>query len=198
MYKVFFWATVYLAQDRALFDAVRAEVAGRDKHSLDDCPLLDSLILETIRITSQTALARDVLQQTEVHGLTLHAGSKVMVSTPVICFYRWSGLTGQIPFRHLHFDPAVWGTDVTPDRFVKEPKLKSNASYRPFGGGQELCPGRVLTRRSIALALGRFVNAFDMTDVHGGVPRVWNTKPNPGISLPVGGDDVHVTLVRRA
>ncbi|UNI23244.1 hypothetical protein JDV02_009077 [Purpureocillium takamizusanense] len=86
IYKVAFWAIAHLAYDPNLLDALRAEVAPAVKDGqLDEaflaanCPLLESLLSEVLRLTVATALVRDVVAPTHIRGKTLQPGSKILV-----------------------------------------------------------------------------------------------------------------------
>jgi hypothetical protein len=107
---------------------------------------------------------------------------------------------------------------MDPDRFVRDSKLYSSRSYRPFGGGHSLCPGRFFAKRTIAYVLAAMVTKFDIrVDIErtrrsvgtkrgsrkaeaAGIdsinfPRVDISKPSPGASLPVvHGEDVFLVL----
>jgi hypothetical protein len=103
---------------------------------------------------------------------------------------------------------------MNPYRFAEDPKLYSSKSYRPFGGGNTLCPGRFLAKRTIAYAITALITKFDISiDVQrtrqaiggGGrgstqpvrFPRIDHTKPSPGASLPAKGEDVFLLLAPR-
>lgn len=116
----------------------------------------------------------------------------------------------QVPYRLLHHDHSVWGADpsvMQAGRFAEQPKLQSSKSFRPFGGGNTLCPGRFLAKCSIKYAIAAVLTRFEVeVDVDktraavGGkgrnatgrmpFPMIDHTKPSPGVSLPVKGQDV--------
>ncbi|PWI72855.1 hypothetical protein PCL_09870 [Purpureocillium lilacinum] len=203
IYKVAFWAIAHMAYDPSLLDAIRAEVTPAVKdgqvdeaYLAENCPLLESLLSEVLRLTVATALVRDVVAPTHIRGKTLQPGSKILV-----------------PYRQLHQNRSVWGDDpltLSPARFVVEPKLTSSKSYRPFGGGHTLCPGRFLAKRAMGYAIAALVTKFELSlDVEmtrravGGsgksvrFPRMDSTKPSPGASLPHRGEDVFLLLKER-
>ncbi|KAK5997452.1 Cytochrome P450 monooxygenase calL-like protein [Cladobotryum mycophilum] len=200
IYKVAFWTIAHLVYDPYLLDSIRAEVtpAIKDRqldesYLVEKCPLLESLLSEVLRLTVATALVRDVVAPTHIRGKTLQPGSKILV-----------------PYRQLHQNRSVWGEDpltLAPARFVDEPKLSSSKSYRPFGGGHTLCPGRFFAKRAMGYAIAAMVTRFELSlDVEmtrkavGGdgksarFPRMDSTKPSPGASLPHKGEDVFLVL----
>ncbi|KAJ3571853.1 hypothetical protein NPX13_g5238 [Xylaria arbuscula] len=204
IYKVAFWALSYLAFDPSLSAAILAEVEPAAKDGdLDElylaekCPQLESLISEVLRLTVATALVRDITAPTEIGGKTLQPGNKVLIS-----------------YRQLHTDQSTWGTDplrLGPNRFVDNPKLYSSKSYRPFGGGHTLCPGRFMAKRALGYAIAKVLTTFDMKlnvemtrravggKRNGGIeslnfPILDASKPSPGASLPLKGQDVYLVL----
>ena len=151
--KMGFWLLARIAYDAKLVAAVRDETAhafqgdGLDmKYLTERCPLLKSIWLESLRLVSGISSVRHVTEDTVIGGKVVRQGSKVMVSG-----------------RQLHLDEAVWGRDAhefNPQRFLQNPKLEHHPSFRPFGGGATLCPGRIFARHLnyafVALVLHRF------------------------------------------
>lgn len=92
MYKVAYWTMAHLVYDDALLQAIREEVAPAYKNgALDEaylaenCPRLDSLLSEILRLTVGTALVRDVISPTRLGGYLLKEGSKILVRPLDIC-----------------------------------------------------------------------------------------------------------------
>ncbi|CAG9944856.1 unnamed protein product [Clonostachys rosea f. rosea IK726] len=197
VYKAAFWTMAHIVYDETLSKSIRAELLpayreGRvDTSYLFQCPLLESLINEVLRLAVATALLRDVISPTTLRDVTIPPGSKV-------------------PYRQLHRNQDVWGTEplvLDPARFQNNPKLLSSKSFRPFGGGQTLCPGRVLAKQSIKYTVASLLMRFDLEiDVEmtrkavggdGSKPnftQMDSTKPSPVASLPVQGQDVYLGL----
>jgi cytochrome P450 len=207
----------HLAYDPELLDAIRTEVMPAMKNGeLDElylaeqCPKLESLISEMLRLTVASALVREVIAPTDVGGKTLLPGTKLLVREQsqqtnlpnlLTCF--------QIPYRQLHLNRDAWGPDplaLDPFRFETSPKMQNSKAYRPFGGGNTLCPGRFVAKRSMGFAVALLVNRFDVSidpnqTKNGALPpfpRIDTTKPSPGASLPHDGDDVVLILQKRA
>ena len=124
-----------------------------------------------------------------------------------------------VPYRLLHYDQRVWGDNVSafdPERFLHRKELARGPSFKPFGGGQHLCPGRFLAKQAIfafvALALSRFDVRLDgdgerddssrAGGAGGGFkqafPRPANLKPGLASLGPREGDDVFVCCRLRA
>ncbi|CAH0021759.1 unnamed protein product [Clonostachys rhizophaga] len=189
VYKAAFWALAHI-----LLPAYRE---GRvDTSYLDKCPLLESLLDEVLRLTVATALLRNVISPSALRDVTIPPGSKVLV-----------------PYRQLHRNQDVWGTEppvLDPARFRNNPKLLGSKSFRPFGGGQTLYPGRVLAKQSIKYTIVSLLMKFDLEidvemtrkAVRGdgsklNFPQMDSTKPSPGASLPVQGQDAYLVLKER-
>jgi cytochrome P450 len=108
----------------------------------------------------------------------------------------------------LHLNREAWGEDplaLNPFRFATKPKMQNSKAYRPFGGGNTLCPGRFVAKRSMAFAVALLVNRFDLElspkiESNGALPpfpKMDTTKPSPGASLPCEGDDIVMLLKNR-
>ncbi|KAK9423449.1 putative Cytochrome P450 [Seiridium unicorne] len=156
IYKVAFWTMAHLAYDPKLLDTIRAEAESglegghlNESYIAENCPLLESLISENLRLTVATALVRDVVAPTQVNNKILQPGTKVLV-----------------PYRQLHGNRSVWGEDpytMKPARFADDPKLYSSKSYRPFGGGHTLCPGRFMAKRTMAYTIAAILTRFEVS-----------------------------------
>jgi cytochrome P450 len=91
LYKLTFWLVSHLAHNPALLDQIRQEVLpavqGKqvdETYLLEQCPKLDSLVSETLRLTVTSSLARVILEPTVVGGKMLKPGNKIMVRLPVL------------------------------------------------------------------------------------------------------------------
>ncbi|KAL8784501.1 MAG: hypothetical protein Q9213_003938 [Squamulea squamosa] len=200
MHKVTFWILAHLLHKRTLLDAIRHEMSlGVVDGSVDvgylveSCPQLDSVYHEVLRLYMSNSLMRHVTSPTKIGGKTFREGGLVLV-----------------PYRLLHLNPHVWGANAAAfdaDRFLHNKDLTRSPSYRPFGGGQHLCPGRYLAKRAIytfiAVVLARFEIKLDETTsadsqgVIGKDPKVKQEFPHaedlkPGLATlgPRDGEDV--------
>ena len=156
---------------------------------IDHCPRLEAVFLEVLRLKMSSSLMRHITAPTIIGDKILQKGHNVMV-----------------PYRQLHFDRDVWGDNVSefdPDRFLSGKHLSRSLSFRPFGGGQHLCPGRFLARQAVftfvAVALSRFHISLDTAtsqDGKGGqrFPRADESKPALGALAPISGDKVVLRL----
>lgn len=154
-------------------------------HLLDHCPVLNSAFNEVLRLTSAASSARNVDSPTVVGNKTLRAGAKLL-----------------LPYRQLHLDENMWGSDVLQfdaERFAKNKDLIRSSSSKPWGGGITLCSGRFLARRQVltfaALALHQFDLALE--NPIQAFPRLDEKKATLGVMDPMVCDDVLVSLKPR-
>ena len=151
---------------------------------LHSCPRLNAFFDEVMRITNSSSSVRTVLSDTVIGDCIFRAGVKIL-----------------IPYRQLHFDEEVFGTDaqeLDPERFLKTKTLARSPSYRPFGGGSTYCPGRFIARQEVVAFIGIVLNRFRVTlTTEQGIPRLEEMKPCLGIMGPVAGGDLTVRVEQR-
>lgn len=151
---------------------------------LNSSPRLNAFFDEVIRMTNSSSSVRSVVSDTVIGDCTLRAGMKIL-----------------IPYRQLHFNEEVFGTDalkLDPERFLKDKTLARSPSYRPFGGGTTYCPGRFIARQEVVAFIGIVLNRFriELTGEKG-IPRLEEMKPCLGIMGPVAGSDLIVRVEQR-
>ena len=176
-------------QDGAQYhQAVSIEMA----QVLKECPLLNSILEEVLRIRSSNASGRMVMRDTMLNDqYFLKAKSTVL-----------------IPSTSVHNNASIWGPSVKsfdPYRFVKQedaqmPRQPAYA-YRAFGGGAALCPGRYLASMEILSVLTIIVLRFDITpvDSRGVATPWWEPKSRPHIltSILSPAKDIPVLITER-
>lgn len=188
----------YLVHDPSLMAAIRSEtrpaMAGNTfnpSYSMENCPRLNALYQEILRISNASASLRTVTAPTEIGGKLLKSGIKVIM-----------------PCQQLHRDENAWGINANqydPERFLKNGKLRHSPSFRPFGGGKTQCPGRHLAKQEIfsfiTLALHRFQIGLAQTlpksrdaNISEGVPRFDHQTPCMGIMGPLNGTKVMINI----
>lgn len=166
------------------------------------CPLLLSTLQEVLRFRHIGVSARVVLQDEQLLGGKYHLkkDSVVMIPTPV-----------------FHSDPTVWGpTGSTFDhgRFLPDDLRKvgiyngqkptrktglntsaSRGSYRPFGGGHVLCPGRHFATTEILAFAALVILRFDITPTAGNEWKAATIEQSPMVAaLPVPDDPIAVEI----
>lgn len=189
-YKIAFWALAYIFHSPNLFSTLHAETAPslKEDGSIDvayliaKSPHLDSLWLEVLRLMMAGSAIRTVLEPTRIGTKLLMPGYKVMS-----------------PFRQLHFDEEVFGKDAgqcNPDRFFHNKDLSRHPSYKPFGGGLTMCPGRFVARQEVFVFITLLLHRFHGRLAPGGqsFPRLDLETPTAGIISPKMGDDVVVSV----
>ncbi|KAI1203674.1 cytochrome P450 [Nemania serpens] len=190
-YNTVFWVMSYLLYDPCLFEQVKKETeAAWMSQKLDikflcaNCPHLESVLNETLRIKNSAGALRVVMEETQIGTKTLLAGNSIL-----------------IPFRQLHSNRNVWGPsvdDFDPYRFLKQKSLARHPSFRPFGGGGTLCPGRTLAKEQVfgfvAILLHRFIIKVAGPATQQPFPQLNDLAPSLAIGRPMKGMDVMVYL----
>ncbi len=185
-YRVAFWALAYTLHSPKLFSTLHAETTPSLKadgsadvaYLVANSPHLDSLWLEALRLTNASSAIRTVLAPTRIGTKLLMPGYKVM-----------------FPFRQLHFDERVFGKDAgqcDPDRFFNNKDLARHPSYKPFGGGVTLCPGRFIARQEVFVFVTLLLHRLrgKLAGGEQAFPRFELETPTTGIISPKTGDDV--------
>lgn len=188
----------YLVHHPPLLQAIRDELlpafsngfAGFE-HRIEDCPRTIALYNEMLRYTTASASIRSVAEPTDLGTVTLSAGAKVL-----------------IPYRQLHFDPAIFGDNAATfdaERFLNNKELSKHSAFRPFGGGTTYCAGRYVARREVLAFVAMSVWEFDIDfarDEQGAghqiLPVCDVKKPSLGVLPPMVGEDVQVVIGKRA
>ncbi|KAF1994747.1 cytochrome P450 [Amniculicola lignicola CBS 123094] len=190
-YKLLFWMTSYMLLDKTLVDNSRTELQAcfNPDGSLNlpslqtQSKYVTALFLETMRMSNSSASARFVTSDTQINQYVLRAGRRLL-----------------IPYRQLHLNTAVFGDNAAEfdiNRFLDDPKLAKNPSYRPFGGGKSYCPGRFLAKQELLQVLAYLLTRFEVEIAPGAgdkFPRMDELKPGIGIVGPVQGDDLVVRI----
>ena len=187
-----FWVLSYILFSPGRIDQIRAETAASimPNGSIDvprltaSSPHLNSIWNEVLRFTLSSTAVRTVLQPTPIGGKILKPGHRVMS-----------------PFRQLHFNEKVIGDNVKTcdlDRFFRKGSLARDPSFRPFGGGSTLCPGRFIACQEAFLFVTLFLHRFEVeivptNDAAKGArifPKLDTKKPTTAVMGPQPGEDV--------
>lgn len=152
-----FWVLAFMLYNSTLFETISKEVSQsfRDgnpdiEYLLKECPHLESVYMELLRIANMPASARTVESKVEIGGKELQPGHKLLM-----------------PFRQLHTGGEVFGPNANEFdayRFLNNKSLTHSSSFRPFGGGTTYCPGRFLGVYNFILNLFYF-NIFPQSCV---------------------------------
>ncbi|KAK8026494.1 cytochrome P450 [Apiospora marii] len=196
-YNISFWVLAHLLFDESLKDLVRQETEAAwhtgqldIKYLCANCPNLEAIFNETLRLNGGAMVSRVVLHETNVGGKVLRAGNTIL-----------------IPSRQLHTNEDVWGGNVRTfqwDRFLQKKSLVRHSSFRPFGGGQTFCPGRVLAKEEVYGFVAILLHQYDLKLVRRpgagdglpDFPRLNDATPALGITGPLWSDDLAVEMNR--
>ncbi|KAL9056430.1 MAG: hypothetical protein Q9162_002911 [Coniocarpon cinnabarinum] len=200
VWKVCFWLLGYVARDVELQKKIKDEIdptlaayentqlSPSDLSSgLQKCPQLLSVYHEVMRLTSFSGSIRHSSRATNFVGYDIAAGTKVV-----------------IPYREMFMDKDVFGLNADTfqwNRFLgsKRRALTRSQSYRPFGGGVGLCPGRFISQSEILTFVSRVIGKYDLRCHEGrDLPAVETKKLSLGIMGPANGEDVMLSVRRRS
>ena len=193
------WTLYYVYSQPTLLEEVRAAIsphiqlsAGPTRHVniadiAAECPLVASIVHETLRVQSVGTSARKVLKDTLVDGqYLLKKGSTVL-----------------IPSAEVHTANSVWGSSSTTfdaRRFCPNKTFetkKPTSGYRAFGGGSFLCPGRFLAVNEILIILVIMVLKYDLDPVEN---KSWlwpQSQSSLATSILAPRDDIRVKMRER-
>jgi hypothetical protein len=141
----------------------------------NDCPLLHSTFKEVLRLHASSLSTRIVLEDTSIgNDILLKKGG--IVHMPSIC---------------LHSDEKYFGPNAdafNPARFLNNPFTKSQAAFRPFGGGSTLCPGRHLATIQILSITTLILHSYDLVPENGKwiCPKSLHSTMTSTVLPPVG------------
>lgn len=124
-----------------------------DVENIREVTLLHSVLYESLRYYSSGTGVLKVLEDTMLDEKYLLRGNSLIF----------------LPRHVFHFDRSSWGStvnDFDPRRFVN---LKSypSAAFRGFGGGANVCPGRLFAMSEILSMCAMFALRYDMMPVSG-------------------------------
>ncbi|OTB13141.1 hypothetical protein K445DRAFT_65159 [Daldinia sp. EC12] len=191
--KTAFWLLTYLIYNPPLLAAYRQEIepafAG---HTLvnpfyiqdaANCPQVDAIWHETLRLSGWSASVRLVTQDTVIGGKLMRKGNRVLV-----------------PHRLLHFGESLFGerpNEFRPERWQRG-NLSRSSSWRPFGGGKTMCSGRFLARFSVTTFVATLLRRFDLEVVgNPPFPQADEGRPVLGTMSIKEGHDFYVRLLPR-
>ncbi|KAK5632008.1 hypothetical protein RRF57_007722 [Xylaria bambusicola] len=151
-------------------------------------PLLESVVMEVLRVQSNNASARYLLTDTLIDdGL----GAAYILKKDSFLV---------MPSAVIHKNEIAWGPTAKkfdPARFVKSSAYKARSSaFRAFGGGNALCPGRHFAVNEIISILVIMVLRYDIEPV----TQAWkipSTRKHIATSILTPLEDIHVRISQR-
>ncbi|KAF2815105.1 cytochrome P450 [Mytilinidion resinicola] len=196
-FKIAFWMLAHIVHSDGLKAAVVEEASAalpsQDadldiNYLLNQCPLLDSIWNDVLRLTASSSTYRYIVSDTTIRGKTFRAGRKLL-----------------IPQRQTLLDESVFGeTAATFDaeRFMRDRKLANSTSFRPFGGGVSMCSGRHVAKREAFAFVGSVLTRYELklANPEKGkqrFPRLNVMNPNLGLMGPMPEDDLVLKIKPR-
>jgi cytochrome P450 len=188
----------HIYSDPTLLNQLRAEISAtlreenkeRTLQSLldtnrltSDCPLLQSTFKEVLRVHAASLSTRIVLEDTLIgDNILLKKGG--IVHMPSTCLHS----------EEEHFGPNAGMFDSA--RFLKDPLLKPQIAFRPFGGGSTLCPGRHFATMQILSTTALILLSYDILQEDGNwtFPKSLQSTMTTTVLPPVGGMHVRFQI----
>jgi cytochrome P450 len=148
----------------------------------ESCPRLKAIWLEVLRVYASSTSVRYITRDTQVGQYVLKKDHAIIFSA-----------------HQLHVENEAFGENTTEYdslRFYERPRLENSQSFRPFGGGKTLCPGRHLARH---VSLSFVATIFRHYNVSLAVPQTFprRAEGKPAIGIIGGDDDLYIHLEER-
>ena len=216
-----FWLLYYLLSDKGsgAYNAIQTEIdsiiskkkrpeRGIDieeftQDELDSMISIDSALMETLRLQSESLIAREVTEDfifdLKIPGCQkyyLRKGSRVVIY-PSMLHYDDSVFESPQSFQWNRFLPDP-STGEKP-KFYKNGRLIAQP-VKPFGGGSSMCPGRKFAFNEIKVFTALLLSNFDLSLVtSNGIsppfPEIDSSRVGLGITIPVG--DIPIEIRKR-
>ncbi|KAF7502305.1 hypothetical protein GJ744_006148 [Endocarpon pusillum] len=170
---------------------IQNDESGRIFRILDatrvrDNTFLVSFLEESLRLQALGAGNRYVVEDTLLDGRYLLKKDSLII----------------IPNEGFHSDPSIWGADpkiFDADRFLRLKGKKVNpASFRGFGGGANLCPGRFFAMTEVLTMVSVLALGYDLEPYSGRWSYPGEDHSNMSLIVPPPADKVVVRLRRRS
>jgi hypothetical protein len=205
-----FWFVLRIFAQPGVLDACHEEVLAHVTSSEDldgtkfrtldvaklktSCPILLAAFKETLRLHTRGSGARKVMEDHLLDGKYLLKKDAFVV----------------MPSTVQHFDPELWGSDVNDfdiSHFYSPPSKSSSSytkrvkpnpvSFRSFGGGATLCPGRHFVTTEVLTLVAMLMLRFTMNPVSGSWAIPTTEKASSMVIIPPPDEDVEVEITRR-
>ena len=193
------WALYYIYSQPSLLEEIRDTLSSYVHCSPDacdgrtyrlniaqvvtGCPLLASLVQETLGVQSTNASGRVVLKDILLEDRYLLKKGSILL----------------VPSTELHNNASVWGPsreEFDPRRFLSKASTTPASAYRAFGGGASVCPGRFLATNEILSVIIALLLRYDMRPVDG----IWippKSRPHITTSVLTPVEDIKVSITER-
>lgn len=178
-----------------------------EKGLVTACPLLKAAFIESLRLDaapwSLKRLKHDVTITTEGAG----SGAPSKGDSAPRTYQLHAGNFIEVPL-DLHFsnpkyfeDPEVFRPErhIKPSTSTSNPDVSSRVAewgnVRAFGGGSNMCPGRLYAEKEILACTGGLLALWDFQPADGKEWKIPKHKKATGVNMPT--EDVRVRIRRR-
>lgn len=149
-------------------------------------PKWEAFLREVLRLKAYNVSGRAVLRDTTLEGGYLLKKDSILL----------------IPSAEIHADEEVWGEDAEsfrPERFLKGGGIRTGvpaSSYRTFGAGSTLCPGRHFFMTEMTILMAIMVLKYELQPVDGAWGKI-ESQANMLKAILVPARDIDVDVVER-
>jgi Cytochrome P450 len=171
--------------------SARLEDGTLDIPTLTSLPLLQSIFHETLRMYVDVLVTREIVDSDLILPVDA-AGRKQLLlkKNSFVMVPSWLG----------HRDADAWGGDVFfPERFLRVDEKTgkeifsttgTGGKFFPFGGGRNICPGRVFAKQEILASVAMFLLGFDVEVVRFVDEAGKGTAKFPGLRKGFSGNGI--------
>ncbi|KAL8935749.1 MAG: hypothetical protein Q9211_004531 [Gyalolechia sp. 1 TL-2023] len=198
-----FYTLMHIYSDEELLHQIRQEVETTSVVKCDPAGTARTLNIASVRQNCNLLQAtfKEVLRHYGRGASARHVSEDMMLDNQ---YLLKKGMVVLMPMAALHKDRSAWGDDASsfrPSRFLKDGVNDSKAhlaSFRPFGGGANMCPGRHFATSEVMAISAYVVLSFSMEPADGGILEIPQPKQRSiGTAALPPQHDVRVRLKKR-
>jgi cytochrome P450 len=170
------WLAAHVTYDVALADTIRKETAPAFKidssldtfYLINSCPVLMSVWFEVLRFYTSVTTMRTATEDTFIGDTYFQKGSELLFSARQLALNRDVFSDNAAEFDHM--------------RFFRNPELQHNESFRPFGGGKSMCPGRHIAVHVATALVAILLRRYDVSPAFPqNFPHPFEDEPSIGL-----------------
>ena len=168
------------------------------------CPLLKAAFIESMRLDSATWSLKRLKHDVTISAGTATTGNSEGSDKPA-SYLLPSGSFIEIPMDQHFSNPRFFDEpgEYRPARHIRRETAADGSSkltaewgtIRAFGGGSDMCPGRLYAEREILACTAGLLALWEFEPVEGETWRIPKSKKATGVVMPT--EDVRVRIQRR-
>ncbi|PSN72882.1 cytochrome P450 [Corynespora cassiicola Philippines] len=192
-WKAAFWQSSHILLDtklqkaiekqvKPLFTPTHLQIPNEIMDQLEASSLLVAAYNETLRVCTSSVGVRNVAGDCVIGNKILQKGSRLLMH-----------------YSQMLMDEKVFGRNPKKfdhHRFLDQPSLAKDPSFRPFSGDLKYCPGRFLAQKEVLFLVSLLFGTYG-TKIQGTkqeTPGMENKKPSLGMMGPKADGDLYVVV----